>query len=581
MTIQSRFSAHLPLLFASALAFSACGGARSLPPPVAAIREAKGILDERGGLIFEEDAHGDSARRLVYLDQGWGPIETLWYYHADQGSALMPYDTLVNLEQPGSQDLLIRPENLTRFRLLTQRKTPNNPDALPVGFARHEDKVGLTCAACHTTQINYHGTAMRIDGGPALADIAGFLHEVRLALAATLADEGKLARFVARVPGGGDGAAARASLQKTLDWFESYEAVNHPTTTEGFARLDAVTRIVNQAIRFTSDPRNGIAPSAPASFPMLWDAPRHDYVQWTGFSPNAEAGALGRNVGEVMGVYGQLEVKHYETEEQARKGYASTAEANGMVAMEESLRKLKSPRWPEEILPPIDRALAARGAKLYQANCQACHALLDRDDPGRKVAAYMTSVDVVGTDATAARIVAEAQVPSGILEGAISPTGGRYGARMSAIDMLTDLVIRSVTAKPDAALKAVASAKIHGIESGTKQGNYTKSTDQDPRAELRAYKARPLDGIWASAPYLHNGSVPTLHDLLLPAAARPARFSVGRWEYDPKKVGYVSDGTVPFVVDTSVAGNSNRGHEYGTTLSEEDRAALLSYLKTL
>jgi hypothetical protein len=58
-------------------------------------------------------------------------------------------------------------------------------------------------------------------------------------------------------------------------------------------------------------------------------------------------------------------------------------------------------------------------------------------------------------------------------------------------------------------------------------------------------------------------------------------FSVGRWEFDPKKVGRVSDGQVPFVVDTRVTGNSNKGHEYGTTLPDEDRWALVEYLKTL
>ena len=81
----------------------------------------------------------DHANRLVYLDQGWGPAETLWYYHADQGSMLLPRDVLVNLEQPGSQSRIIDPVNLARFRFLNQQKTPNNPDALPVGLARHQD----------------------------------------------------------------------------------------------------------------------------------------------------------------------------------------------------------------------------------------------------------------------------------------------------------------------------------------------------------------------------------------------------------------------------------------------------------
>lgn len=56
---------------------------------------------------------------------------------------------------------------------------------------------------------------------------------------------------------------------------------------------------------------------------------------------------------------------------------------------------------------------------------------------------------------------------------------------------------------------------------------------------------------------------------------------MGRLEYDPRKVGYVSDGQVPFVLDTALPGNGNRGHEYGTKLSDADRWALVEYLKTL
>jgi hypothetical protein len=102
---------------------------------------------------------------------------------------------------------------------------------------------------------------------------------------------------------------------------------------------------------------------------------------------------------------------------------------------------------------------------------------------------------------------------------------------------------------------------------------------------LFAYKARPLDGIWATAPYLHNGSVPTLYDLLLPAAERPKSFNVGTREYDPAKVGYVSAPTAPgngFTFDTTKRGNSNVGHDYQVgTLTEEQRLALVEYMKTL
>lgn len=576
------FRPLLPLL--AMIPLLACAGSNERQSPVKhATLVAKGF-GERAGLVLVRDSHGDGASNLVYLDQGWGPVETLWYYHADQGSVLLPYETLVHLERAEDNSALISPESVSRFRLLPQHATPNNPDALPVGFARHDDMVGLTCAACHTSQINYRGTAMRIDGAPALADIAGFIHAIRASLAATLADEAKLARFVAaqqRGRKGGDVAAARASLGASLAWFEGYEAANHSPTSEGFGRLDAVGRIVNQVIRFTSSTKNSLPPGAPASFPLLWDTPRHDYVQWTGFSANAGAGSLGRNAGEVVGVFGRVDVKHYEDENEARKGYASTIEQNNLVAMEESLRRLKSPLWPEHILPPIDRPLAARGQALYQAHCASCHALIDRDDPKRQVVAMMIATGTVGTDDTAAKTIVEARIPTGILEGAISPQGARYGADAPALAVVGDLATRIVSRRPDAALKAVANAKLHGLEKTEKQGDYPKKSEAAPLAELMAYKARPLNGVWASAPFLHNGSVPTLHDLLLPAAERPKTFSVGRWEYDPKRVGYVSDGTVPFVFDTSVSGNSNRGHEYGATLSDADRWALVEYVKTL
>lgn len=568
--------------------FVACGGGMSGPPdPPPKPKAAREVLDERAGLVLAEDAYGDSATELVYLDQSWGPPRTLWYYHADQGSVLLPYDTLVSLEQADSEALIIAPEFLTRFRWLNQRATPNNPDALPVGFARHQDKVGLTCAACHTGQINYKGTAVRIDGAPSLVDITGFFGAMQAALAQTLADEAKLERFAAalskRRPATVTPEAAKEHLQATLAWFESYNRVNHSATTEGFGRLDAIGRIINQVIRFTSDPENSLEPNAPSSFPFLWDAPRLDYVQWTGFSGNAGAGSLGRNAGEVIGVFGTVEVVHYDDDMAAKKGYRSTVEGEELVAMEEALRDLTSPLWPEAVLPPIDRELAKTGESLYQTHCVSCHHAIVRDDPKRSPIAPVYGVDIVGTDATEADNLLNARAPSGKLEGAVHFEEGEapYAAEVPALVLLGDLVTRALSAQPGAAVKSMANSKLHGLEETEKQGDYPQNTPDDQMASLRSYKARPLNGIWATAPFLHNGSVPTLYDLLLAPDHRPKTFAVGRFEYDPKKVGYVTDGAVPFVVDTSLEGNSNAGHEYGTTLTDAERWALVEYLKSL
>ena len=99
------------------------------------------------------------------------------------------------------------------------------------------------------------------------------------------------------------------------------------------------------------------------------------------------------------------------------------------------------------------------------------------------------------------------------------------------------------------------------------------------------YVPVPLDGAWIRAPYLHNGSVPSLKDLLEVPANRPARFWRGYDVYDPVNVGFFSDGPeaqrTGTLHDTSRPGNANVGHEYGTALPAESKRALLEYLKTL
>lgn len=102
------------------------------------------------------------------------------------------------------------------------------------------------------------------------------------------------------------------------------------------------------------------------------------------------------------------------------------------------------------------------------------------------------------------------------------------------------------------------------------------------------YANSPLDGLWLRAPYLHNGSVPTLRDLLEPSDKRPKTFYRGYDVYDQKKLGFVGDvseekGRKYFLYDTAEPGNSNQGHEgkrYGTELPAADKDALIEYLKT-
>jgi hypothetical protein len=106
------------------------------------------------------------------------------------------------------------------------------------------------------------------------------------------------------------------------------------------------------------------------------------------------------------------------------------------------------------------------------------------------------------------------------------------------------------------------------------------------------YVSPPLDGIWLRAPYLHNGSVPTLRDLLNSATVRLQTFHRGYDVFDAVKVGFkgppphptgpTAELTQPyFLFDTREKGNGNKGHTYGTQLSNQDKEKLLEYLKTL
>jgi cytochrome c peroxidase len=111
---------------------------------------------------------------------------------------------------------------------------------------------------------------------------------------------------------------------------------------------------------------------------------------------------------------------------------------------------------------------------------------------------------------------------------------------------------------------------------------------QDPYG----YVSPPLDGIWLRAPYLHNGSVPTLRDLLKPQAERTVTFHRGYDVFDPvnvgfkepsaQKVGPKGEANDPyFLFDTRERANGNSGHLYGTNLSEAEKNQLLEFLKTL
>lgn len=604
---------------------------------------------DRGAKPAEADFFGDSINSIVYLDQNWDAADSLWFYNTTQGSDLIDYDIFLHLEQADSQELFRSDENMQRYRYLVQNPTWDNPDGLPVGFVkdayRGTDYIGFTCAACHTGQVNYQGVGIRIDGGPAMADMENFLIAMEAALKNTSDDPAKLERLAKNIYGDdyqSNLAELKAKITKAYEGKRSYNYVNAPvhgdkTVHYGYARLDAFGRIYNRILtHLTPEDESNFNPaSAPVSYPFLWDTPQHDFVQWNGVSENAKTGALGRNVGEVMGVFGTMEL-HTLTKD---NGYRSSVDVRNIVRLERHLGKLESPEWPD-VMPAIDEDLAARGRQVYtDYRCNDCHNPIDRSDHKRLIKAQMASLPFIRTDPQMVMNAVKYEGESGYFEGHPvdfeKPDGPKFEEKSIVLPLLNEAG-RGVVTQPDLDKPAIYRGllRLYDItvsiwDNPVKPGE--RSVNFEPNSNMAeyliAYKGRPLNGIWATAPYLHNGSVQNLYELFLPQCTeeqlsnggkpgedcRSITFTVGSREFDPVKVGFVSKPAEQypdvFVFDTRLPSNTNAGHEYaaGKTpmikldasgkplrnadnsyqteyfppMNDDDRWALVEYLKTL
>ena len=202
--------------------------------------------------------------------------------------------------------------------------------------------------------------------------------------------------------------------------------------------------------------------------------------------------------------------------------------------------KLKAPTWPADILGSIDGTRAKAGEKIFNETCRGSHQN------------SLYALTDVGTDPQRANSFGQPVAGGKPFPAAIKPILDNLKARAFSDDGISPADQTTMDANPV----------------------IWRKTGQ--------YLARPLTGVWATAPYLHNGSVPTLWHLLHPAE-RPAKFVVGNREYDPAKLGY-STGGDGWIFDTSQPGKSNIGHagdKYGTNLTEDQKAALLEFLKTI
>ncbi|MFM7052285.1 MAG: di-heme-cytochrome C peroxidase [Planctomycetota bacterium] len=532
----------------------------------------------------------------ILLDQGWSPDDRVAYHRTSQGSAVIPYDLFVSLEQAGSANLFRADEISDRYGLIPAAAEPRtNPDGLPIGLVRTSvpsgrwkgDWLGLTCSACHSSELHYQGKRVRIEGGGSQTfDFVGYISTLNDALKATQADAAKFDRTAVRMKVVGD--AARAALRKSLDEaagvVDTYITRDTATSTPiGPGRMDALTLIHTRALAIaTRLPENWEAALAPVNPPFLWNAPQSSWVQWSGVA----ADPLVRNATESLGVFIRVDLVSRTPEEGL---FESTMDLRGQVKVESLLRRLAPPKWPEDVFGAIDRAKASRGRELFVENCAQCHSTYPhrwsspKVDGKRFIENALVPEAYVGTDPQQFRTPAFNPQPD-FLTGSLAPylkspyTGAALAPSALLIGVAHNQTIALAAKKAGFTPEELVDA--HGFR-----------FDWEEPPSQASFKAGPRDGVWATAPYLHNGSVPSLYDLLLPAKDRPKQFMVGR-DFDPVKVGIDTTGASgKFLLDTTKIGNSNMGHSFehgplgagvvGRLLSDDERWAIVEYLKSI
>ena len=535
---------------------------------------------------------------LIYLEQNWDEADREWFYFVDQGSRLLAERIFMNLEQADSNHLFSDSFNLLGLGFLPAKKSKHNPGELPIGFSNNDDYIGLTCAACHTQQIKYQNKFIRIDGGQSMIDLAQFQKAIESSMKATLDDKNKYTRYEKKVLGENSSEDKKAKLKKEFEKYYSlrkeYNRRNHTKVAYGYSRLDAFGSILNKALSLTGVKDNFNEPDAPTSYPYIWDTPQHDYVEWDGSQSNSNIGALARNVGEVIGVFGDVEPQTKKWLFYFDGGYPSSIQTSNLREIEKKVATLHSPLWPD-IFPEIDQEKATAGRALYKKHCLACHQDINRTDPDRKIKTRMSTLDAIQTDPWMARNAIFLRGKTGIFEGKprFYTVGKVLGKEEPALFIANNLMGGVLKNNPVQSLLAIRDSNNAGHPEDIHppkyvDGEFIERGQEVSEKALLAYKARPLNGIWTGGPFLHNGSVPNLYELLLPADQRTKSFYIGSWEFDPIKVGYVAEErSGSFLFDTTLKGNSNAGHEYGTgeygaePFTEDQIWALVEYMKTL
>lgn len=289
--------------------------------------------------------------------------------------------------------------------------------------------------------------------------------------------------------------------------------------------------------------------SAPINTPHLWGFNDQKWVFWTGVTNSMEE----RNLAQGIALVTDFNWKTWETT-------ISVERLHEM--MDRYTTKIKSPRWPADVFGPLDDVKVSLGKKVFQRECLGCHS------PGATAPGPGSTVDNY----------VNAKTDQWYYEGQIA---SYYG-----LDLFTD-VLRPWLATVKQ--QAYRNEHISPDRQQLFEAGRLPSVWKPPGCN--AVIAKPLYGVWATAPFLHNGSVPSIRQLLTAPADRASSFYVGDLEYDPRDLGFRFDPVDPrspspperiyyasaFAVKDD--GNSNEGHAFGTCLQADEKDALIEFLK--
>lgn len=522
---------------------------------------------------------GAAGAEPLLLDQGWSDADRAFYYGTPQGSAMYPAAIIQALETTEGKPFMAR-ENLEQYGVLYPEaglEVSNNPWDWPIGFVVDDlptlggPQFSLTCAACHTGAIRFQGKQVLIEGGQSVTDLPRMSEDQVRAFLETDDDPARRERLFARAVELGhpadriaeDWAGIINKLRKNMLRSEALAS-----TVAGPGRVDAVAAIATAVfVDGFDNPRNLFPHDAPQSYPPVWDIWYFDWVQ-----SNASAHQpMLRNLTEAMGNGPNRFVNEDGTLKPEPEIWRSTYRVQNLFEIEERLQTLEPPPWPEDVLGTIDSARATAGQALFETHCAACHGI--KVIEGHQPTEWhlpVVPLAKIGTDPMLVYAMSGRQYDASIL--------GVEGT----VDALTGLSLVSGNIKA----QAYADAGISPEEAPRYDG-FGRKSEMNPDA--CGYRPRPLMGIWATPPFLHNGSIPTVDDLL--SETRPARFASGGNDYDPVRLGLAPEGGPGALdFDTSLRGNDNSGHWFtdeanrpgriGPALSATDRAAIIEYLKS-